>query len=76
MAHEHSGPGTVDVDGSPEVVTGQHPLAMVYGGGGVFGIAYTAGIAAGLAAAGVPVETAPCSAPPPARGPPRRWRWG
>ncbi|MBY9075884.1 patatin-like phospholipase family protein [Nocardioides sp. WL0053] len=59
MAHEHSGPGTVDVDGSPEVVTGQHPLAMVYGGGGVFGIAYTAGIAAGLAAAGVPVESAP-----------------
>ena len=32
---------------------------MVYGGGGVFGIAYTAGVAAGLAESGVPVATAP-----------------
>lgn len=32
---------------------------MVYGGGGVFGIAYTAGVAQGLADRGVPVATAP-----------------
>jgi NTE family protein len=32
---------------------------MVYGGGGVVGIAYTAGVAAGLASAGLPVATAP-----------------
>lgn len=34
-------------------------LAMVYGGGGVFGIAYTSGVARGLADSGVPVATAP-----------------
>lgn len=32
---------------------------MVYGGGGVFGIAYTAGVAQGLADRGLPVATAP-----------------
>ena len=37
----------------------RHPLAMVYGGGGVFGIAYTAGVAQGLADSGLPVRTAP-----------------
>ena len=37
----------------------RHPLAMVYGGGGVVGIAYTAGVAAGLASAGIPVSQAP-----------------
>lgn len=37
----------------------QHGLAMVYGGGGVVGIAYTAGVAAGLVSAGIPVATAP-----------------
>jgi predicted acylesterase/phospholipase RssA len=37
----------------------QHSLAMVYGGGGVVGIAYTAGVAAGLASSGIPVATAP-----------------
>jgi len=37
----------------------RHPLAMVYGGGGIFGIAYTAGVAAGLTAAGIPAATAP-----------------
>jgi len=37
----------------------QQPLAMVYGGGGVVGIAYTAGVAAGLTTAGIPVATAP-----------------
>lgn len=37
----------------------QQPLAMVYGGGGVVGIAYTAGVAAGLTTAGIPVASAP-----------------
>ena len=37
----------------------QHRLAMVYGGGGVVGIAYTAGVAAGLATSGIPVAQAP-----------------
>lgn len=37
----------------------RHPLSMVYGGGGVVGIAYTAGVAAGLASAGIPVAAAP-----------------
>lgn len=32
---------------------------MVYGGGGIYGIAYTLGVAHGLSAAGVPVEQAP-----------------
>jgi NTE family protein len=32
---------------------------MVYGGGGVFGIAYTAGVAAGLTSAGIEVADAP-----------------
>ena len=59
MAHEHSRSGAVELDGLPAVVAARHPLAMVYGGGGVFGIAYTAGVATGLAAAGVPVATAP-----------------
>lgn len=49
----------VEIDGRPAVLAPRHPLAMVYGGGGVFGIAYTAGIAAGLAAVGIPVATAP-----------------
>ena len=35
------------------------PLAMVYGGGGPFGIAYGAGVAMGLQAAGIDVHTAP-----------------
>ena len=35
------------------------PLSMVYGGGGVFGIAFGAGIAHGLAEVGIPVATAP-----------------
>ncbi|HEX6246455.1 MAG TPA: patatin-like phospholipase family protein [Nocardioidaceae bacterium] len=59
MAHEHSGPGNVDLDGSPELLERRHPLAMVYGGGGVFGIAYTAGVAEGLMDSGIPVATAP-----------------
>ena len=59
MARQHSQRGAVDLDGRPALVAARHPLAMVYGGGGVFGIAYTAGVATGLAAAGVPVATAP-----------------
>ena len=35
------------------------PLAMVYGGGGVFGIAYTSGVAQGLADRGMPIRQAP-----------------
>ena len=57
--HEHSGLGNVELDGAPEVIAHRHPLAMVYGGGGVFGIAYTCGVATGLAESGVPVATAP-----------------
>ena len=59
VRHQHSQSGNVDVDGRPAMLARRHPLAMVYGGGGVFGIAYTAGVAAGLAAAGVPVGDAP-----------------
>ncbi len=59
MVHDHSDPGNVDLDGRPELVVHRHPLAMVYGGGGVFGIAYTSGVAAGLADAGLPVASAP-----------------
>lgn len=59
MAHQHSQRGNVEYDGLPALVAARHPLAMVYGGGGVFGIAYTAGVATGLAAAGVPVAGAP-----------------
>lgn len=57
--HHHSEPGNVDVDGSPELLDHVHPLAMVYGGGGVYGIAYGAGVAHGLAQSGIPVATAP-----------------
>jgi len=57
--HEHSEPGNVDVDGHPELLAGLHPLAMVYGGGAVFGIAYGAGVAHGLLGNGVPVDRAP-----------------
>jgi predicted acylesterase/phospholipase RssA len=59
MAHRHSQRGNVELDGLPALVAARHPLAMVYGGGGVFGIAYTSGVAAGLAQAGVPVTGAP-----------------
>lgn len=57
---DHTDPAHVEVDGRPMVVSGpSHPLSMVYGGGGVFGIAYGAGVAQGLAAQGIPVATAP-----------------
>ncbi|HEU5037764.1 MAG TPA: patatin-like phospholipase family protein [Nocardioides sp.] len=58
MTRRHS-QAAVEVDGHPALLQGRHPLAMVYGGGGVVGIAYTAGVAAGLASAGFPVATAP-----------------
>jgi NTE family protein len=56
---EHHSRARVDIDGHPALLESRHPLAMVYGGGGVVGIAYTAGVAAGLASAGLPVATAP-----------------
>jgi NTE family protein len=59
MAQRHTRVGRVDVDGHPALLEHRHPLAMVYGGGGAVGIAYTAGVAAGLASAGVPVAGAP-----------------
>ena len=41
----------------------QQPLAMVYGGGGVFGIAYTCGIAPGLTDRGIPWRRRPAWVP-------------
>lgn len=55
----HHRPGAVEIDGRPEVLRGPHPLSMVYGGGGVFGIAYGAGVARGLLDAGIAVDRAP-----------------
>jgi NTE family protein len=57
--HKHSEHGSVDLDGLPAIVAGEHALSMVYGGGGVFGIGYCVGVAHGLAAGGIPVATAP-----------------
>lgn len=57
--HGHSEEGRVDLDGLPLVVAGPRPLSMVYGGGGVFGIAFGLGVAHGLAAAGIPVAESP-----------------
>lgn len=57
--HTHSSPGNVELDGAPSIATERHPLAVVYGGGGVFGIGYGAGVAAGLIQAGLPLTTAP-----------------
>jgi NTE family protein len=59
MAHGHSQQGKVELDGVPRALAGPHPLSMVYGGGGVFGIAYGVGVAHGLAAAGIAVAQAP-----------------
>lgn len=58
MADRHTS-GHVELDGHPAVVAEHHELSMVYGGGGVFGVAYTAGVAAGLTEAGIPVGSAP-----------------
>jgi len=57
--HEHSDTGNVDFDGAPAVASRLHPLSMVYGGGGIFGIGYCVGVAHGLAAGEVPVASAP-----------------
>jgi NTE family protein len=57
--HEHSQPGNVEIDGDPDILDAPHARSMVYGGGGVFGIAYGAGVAHGLAEAGLPVADAP-----------------
>lgn len=57
--HPHSDERHVDVDGSPAVLAGPHPLTMVYGGGGLFGVGWCTGVAHGLADGGVPVATVP-----------------
>jgi NTE family protein len=57
--HQHSDGEHVELDGTPAILEKPHPLSMVYGGGGVFGIAYGAGVALGLAERGIPVRTAP-----------------
>lgn len=59
FGHDHTDEHNVDLDGSPSIVERRHALSMVYGGGGVFGIAYGLGVAEGLARAGLPVRTAP-----------------
>ena len=57
--HDHSDEGKVELAGSPSIVERRHQLSLVYGGGGVFGIAYGLGIAGGLAEHGIPIATAP-----------------
>ncbi|MDP1807225.1 MAG: hypothetical protein Q8K72_18760, partial [Acidimicrobiales bacterium] len=52
-------PPDEDLHDPPFGFAGPRPLSMVYGGGGVFGIAFGAGVAHGLAEAGIPVATAP-----------------
>jgi predicted acylesterase/phospholipase RssA len=42
-----------------DIVGPRHPLSVVYGGGGVYGIAYGLGIAEGLIRAGIPLAAAP-----------------
>ena len=42
--HQHSEEGNVELEGNPRLLAGLHPLSMVYGGGGAFGIAYGAGV--------------------------------
>lgn len=58
---EQQKPSNVELrrDGSPSGLVVAHPLTMVYGGGGVFGIGYGAGIAHGLADTGIAVAEAP-----------------
>jgi NTE family protein len=58
-AARHTEPSVVALDGSPSVVEAPHPLSMVYGGGGVFGIAYGIGVALGLVERGIDLRTAP-----------------
>jgi len=58
-ADHHTDQANVDLDGEPAIVSAPHPLSMVYGGGGVFGIAYGIGVAMGLAETGIKVRDAP-----------------
>lgn len=48
-----------DTRGAADHGQDRHPLSMVYGGGGTFGIGYCVGVAHGLAAGGIQVTTAP-----------------
>lgn len=58
--HAHSDDGNVEFDGSPSIADDHHhELAVVYGGGGVFGIGYGAGVATGLIQSGIALPTAP-----------------
>lgn len=57
--HTHTDPDNVELDGAPSIIVERHPLAVVYGGGGVFGIGYGAGVAEGLVRSGIPLATAP-----------------
>jgi NTE family protein len=57
--HRHNTAGDVDLEGIPSIIERPHLLSMVYGGGGVFGISYGAGVAQGLALSGIPVARAP-----------------
>lgn len=59
MPTDHHTDDAVDLDGDPALVQAPHPLSMVYGGGGVFGIAYAMGVALGLAETGIDVRSAP-----------------
>ncbi len=58
-SHEHSQEGMVAIDGAPALLDGPHPRSVVYGGGGVFGIAFGLGVAHGLADLGIDVSGAP-----------------
>ena len=55
----HASQDNVDLVGDPALLSAPHPLSMVYGGGGVFGIAYGVGVAMGLADSGIKVREAP-----------------
>lgn len=58
----HSGHGIgggSECPSAPQIKPKISDLAMVYGGGGIFGIGYCLGVAHGLADAGLPVATAP-----------------
>ena len=50
---------TVADERAPGVWSAPHALSMVYGGGGVFGIAFGLGVAHGLIESGLPLSTAP-----------------
>ena len=56
---DHTDPAHLELDGRPSIIDSPHLLSMVYGGGGVFGIAYGAGVAHGLAETGIRIHEAP-----------------